>query len=209
MAPQRKTILSELESARTKVYREHVSDAAEKIFARAGYEKATIRQIAKEADISVGSVYGVFQSKTELYSFVHQRHYEELAKQSVQAMQAGPKVMGILLAGARLTGEYFCSHPDFLRIQILSGHAWSVENTGSDMERAAWTAGIELIAQTITNGIASGELPEGKAHRLSRVIMSGYQAILAHWLEEGATESTEEVVMELQEFCRRVLCPSE
>ncbi len=207
MVSPRKSIASELESARAAVYREHLLGAAERVFARCGYEKATIREIAKEAEISVGSVYGVFQGKAVLYSAVHARHYNALASLSVAATKGGRTVMDILITGAAVTAQYFCSHPDFLRIQIQSGHAWSVESNSNDQEQAAWTAGLALITQTIAEGIRKGSVRAGNAERHARIIMAGYQAILVDWLKSGAQESTEQIVAELQELCRRVLAP--
>ena len=44
----------------------HILDAAEQVFAAKGYVGATVREIADEAEFSVGSVYSFFDNKDEL-----------------------------------------------------------------------------------------------------------------------------------------------
>ena len=203
----KKSIVSELEAARASVYREHISRAAERVFAEYGYEKATIRLIAAEADISVGSVYGVFDGKADLYGQVHERHYGQLAALGAAAARAENNVMSVLFEGARVTAEYFCSHPDFLRIQIKSGQTWAFEANENDVADAAWVAGWQLITQTIASGIEGGQLRSGKAERFARIIMAGYQAILADWLASGRREDPAEVCELLQDLVARILLP--
>jgi AcrR family transcriptional regulator len=202
-----KSLASNLEAARTNVYREHISHAAERVFAEHGYERATIRQIAAEADVSVGSVYGVFEGKADLYLHVHQRHYARLAELSAAATRTGSDCMSVLMAGARITADYFCNHPDFLRIQIKSGQAWAFETRENEVRDAAWVAGWQLITQTIAGGIDAGELRPGKPERFARVIMAGYQAILVDWLASGAVDSPDAVCLELEDLVRRILLP--
>jgi len=50
--------------------RQRIINAALKEFARNGYEKASTNVIAKEAEISKGSLFNYFSSKKELYLFL-------------------------------------------------------------------------------------------------------------------------------------------
>ena len=51
---------------RTEERRRGILEAAARVFARKGFEKATTREIAEEADVSEGSIYNYFVSKREL-----------------------------------------------------------------------------------------------------------------------------------------------
>ena len=46
--------------------RHDIAEAAARVFARNGYERATTREIALEADVSEGTIYNYFASKQEL-----------------------------------------------------------------------------------------------------------------------------------------------
>lgn len=48
-------------------HRREILEAAERVFARNGYQGATVEQIAQEAEFAVGTLYNFFGSKEELY----------------------------------------------------------------------------------------------------------------------------------------------
>jgi AcrR family transcriptional regulator len=52
--------------------------AAERVFADRGFEAAKIQAISDEAGVSVGTIYGVFGSKSELFSVVLTHRLPEL-----------------------------------------------------------------------------------------------------------------------------------
>lgn len=51
--------------------RDRVLRAATHLFRESGYDKATIRDIAKEAGMSTGAVFANFKDKAELYEVIH------------------------------------------------------------------------------------------------------------------------------------------
>jgi AcrR family transcriptional regulator len=55
-----------------------ILDAAETVFAKAGYDEATTHQIAEEAGISPGSLYQFFSNKEEIAQALATRYVEEL-----------------------------------------------------------------------------------------------------------------------------------
>jgi AcrR family transcriptional regulator len=55
-----------------------ILDAAETVFAKAGYDEATTHQIAEEAGISPGSLYQFFSNKEEIAQALAARYVEEL-----------------------------------------------------------------------------------------------------------------------------------
>lgn len=50
-----------------------ILDAAELVFGRKGYQQTTMEMLAREAGISVGTLYNLFESKEDLYGRVAQR----------------------------------------------------------------------------------------------------------------------------------------
>jgi len=57
--------------------RQKIINVAEKIFSRYGYNGATMRMIAKEANISIGGLYLHFKNKEELSLFLLKKRIEE------------------------------------------------------------------------------------------------------------------------------------
>jgi AcrR family transcriptional regulator len=71
-----------------------ITEAAVKEFSRNGYEKASMRTIAKEAGISVSNTYNYYRSKEELFITIVEPVFNQLKdilKQSFQqSMRSGP-----------------------------------------------------------------------------------------------------------------------
>jgi AcrR family transcriptional regulator len=57
----------EARRARNDVYRQHIFEAAERVFAERGYEQTKVQEISKLAGLSMGTIYAIFPGKAELY----------------------------------------------------------------------------------------------------------------------------------------------
>jgi len=58
--------------------RKKILKAAEKVFAKRGFQGATIQEIALEAELSVGTIYNFFSGKDGLYSVILTSHLDEM-----------------------------------------------------------------------------------------------------------------------------------
>ncbi len=56
----------------------HILKTAEKVFAKKGYQGATIQEIATEAELAVGTIYNFFASKDALYSEIITSRLDEM-----------------------------------------------------------------------------------------------------------------------------------
>lgn len=63
--------------------------AAAELFAKKGFERTSIRDIASQAGLLPGSVYHYFASKTELFLAIHQEGFSTIMKQVQQAANQG------------------------------------------------------------------------------------------------------------------------
>src|SRR6187402_190689 len=54
-------------AARNDVYRQHILEAAEQVFAESGFDNAKLQDISKLAEVSMGTIYAIFASKEELF----------------------------------------------------------------------------------------------------------------------------------------------
>jgi AcrR family transcriptional regulator len=74
---QHSTSTTTPKQARSQARLERILDAAEHVFARVGFESASIAQIMRRAKSSVGVFYQRFQSKEEIFGAVVQRFTEQ------------------------------------------------------------------------------------------------------------------------------------
>ncbi len=64
--------------------RRKIMKAAEKVFAKRGFQGATIQEIALEAELSVGTIYNFFSGKDALYSVILISHLDEMREKVLQ-----------------------------------------------------------------------------------------------------------------------------
>jgi AcrR family transcriptional regulator len=104
--------------------REHILDAAERCFARAGFHRTTMHDICKEAAISAGALYVYFPSKETLIAGISERDRAEFAKR-LELLAAAPD----FLAALSMMGEqYFVDEPAHKRLMCIEIGVESTRN---------------------------------------------------------------------------------
>ena len=100
-------------AARNDVYRQHILEAAEQVFAENGFDNAKLQDISKLAEVSMGTIYAIFASKEELFRGILDTRGADLlevARASTQA-DADPRAALDRLIEAYI--DYFLAHPSF------------------------------------------------------------------------------------------------
>lgn len=95
--------------------REHILEAAEICFARAGFHRTTMQDICKEAAVSPGALYVYFDSKEALIAGICERELAEFAE-NFAGLGAAPDFLGTLAA---LGEEYFVNQPAHKRLMCI------------------------------------------------------------------------------------------
>jgi len=114
-ATNRSNILSRKERER-EAHRRDILDAAEKVFITKGYHKATVEQIAQEADFSVGTLYNFFKSKEEMYVKVLEKITEDFRGEFEVQVVAERDAVAALQNLIRLRLSHFDAHRGFFRV---------------------------------------------------------------------------------------------
>ncbi|WP_394919761.1 TetR/AcrR family transcriptional regulator [uncultured Robinsoniella sp.] len=74
-------------SKEPEVRKQEIIDVAMKVFAEKGYEAATMKDIAKEADVVAGLCYHYFQNKQELYNIAVTQYAKECSRAFISIFQ--------------------------------------------------------------------------------------------------------------------------
>ncbi|CAN1723156.1 TetR/AcrR family transcriptional regulator, repressor for uid operon [Hyphomicrobium sp. 1Nfss2.1] len=99
--------MPKLKPATQRARREHVLDAAEACFARAGFHRTTMQDICKEAAISPGALYVYFASKEDLIAGIAERDRSEFAERFAE-LSSTPDFMRAL---SDIGQHYFAEEP--------------------------------------------------------------------------------------------------
>src|SRR5690348_6157181 len=107
--PTRKEVLSEFRRA-------GILRAARKVFARHGYDGATMDDVAEASDIAKGTLYLYFKSKRQIYLGVLKEDLAGLREATRQAIALESTAQGRIRAFITARFEFCGRHRDFFRI---------------------------------------------------------------------------------------------
>lgn len=152
--------------------RSHLLDAAEEVFGQKGYHDTSIKEIARLAEFSVGSVYSFFESKDALFRQIFVRRGDEFMP-GLHAVVDGPGApLERLHALVAFQVRFFREHPHFGRIYVQSATPRSSspeEHTDPVVaERHAET--LRLQAALVAEGQRAGQFGPGDADVLARLL---------------------------------------
>jgi len=107
--------MPKLRPATQRARREHILDAAEVCFARAGFHRTTMQDICKEAEISPGALYVYFASKEDLIAGIAERDRAQFGERFAE-LSASPDFLKALEA---LGEHYFAEEPAYKRTMCI------------------------------------------------------------------------------------------
>jgi AcrR family transcriptional regulator len=96
--------------------RAEIVDAARSVFARRGFARGIMDEIAKEAGIAKGTIYLYFRSKTEVYKAVLDRDMKALQKSTLERIDAAHGLKNKIGAFTLARIEYAEAGKEFFRI---------------------------------------------------------------------------------------------
>ncbi len=114
--------------------REAILQAARKIFARGGLDGATLRAIAAEAGIAVGTVYLHYPAKESLYAELLAGSLADLQKHLREAV-ARAAADEQLMAGALAFYDFYRQRPDDLYLGLYLGQGFRPTGLTPELDR--------------------------------------------------------------------------
>ena len=148
------------------VRRDAILAAARKVFARKGYEGATIADIAKEAGVAAGTVYLYYASKTDLFAALNAQFFHAIQTALIEA-EAPPDVRRGTRARIRAVFEACANHRDLVRLVFLN------PDPRTEVARRMKTADEARhrpLAELLQGGMGAGSVRQGDAMFYARLI---------------------------------------
>ena len=96
--------------------RAEILDAARKVFARQGFERGMMDEIAREAGIAKGTVYLYFRSKQEIFRAVLEHNMKVLRQETLSRVDAASTLHAKIRAFVQARMENAEASKDFFRI---------------------------------------------------------------------------------------------
>jgi AcrR family transcriptional regulator len=182
--------------------RNAILQCAARLFSHYGQSKTTVADIAREAQVGIGTVYLVFPSKEaiveELSSSAHVRVLEAMSE--VAEARAGDsfseRLAGVLEMRVAMfqklaeEGQHACE-----LVHCKSGPVKGVHAKFRESERL-------LLQQIFEQAAATGELATLDAKRAAGLVQRAYATLSPPWLYEQPAEETRRAAYEM---CRLLL----
>ena len=170
--------------------RKVILDAAIRVFARSGYHRARVGDIAAEAGVAHGLLYHYFASKEDVLRTIFRENWGELLER-FRAVESADEPADEKLEGvAKILLRTWRNDPDLVTVMVRevgrsAQLATQVEVIGQ---------GFAVIERVIREGQAEGVFRSGLDPRLaSWVVYGGLEEILTGWVMGRLPDGDEEV----------------
>jgi len=163
-----------------------ILQAAERVFAIKGYHKATIQDIAKEAQYAVGTIYLYFKDKEALYLQLIEKKLKDLSSEIKKEVNkvGGPKEKIQVLVRKQLA--YFEEHQDFFKIYFLEreGLRWGARDRISKETVNKFEEYINYLTRLLKEAQDDSLIRQDiDTKRLAYVLASMLNGVIIPWLK--------------------------
>ncbi len=154
--------------------------AARKVFARHGYDGATMDDVAEACSIAKGTLYLYFKSKRQIYLGVLKEDLVSLREATRLAIEAASTAEGRIRAFITTRFDFCEQHRDFFR--IYNSDISAVFITAHPMQkdlREFYLDQARILAEIIADGVRAGELRDVPAQTAAFAIYDMTRASIA------------------------------
>lgn len=135
--------------------RQRLLNAARRLFTTRGYDAATIRDIAAEADLSTGAVFASFTDKADLFNAVIIADSEALFERMAAVEDAGSAAETLLTL---LSLGYDLHHEQLPLMRAALGFSWVRGSEHETRYRRVLRPVLNRLGEVLQSGIERGEL---------------------------------------------------
>ncbi len=174
-----------------------ILDAAARVFARKGYQRATIRQIAAEAGVAEGTIYNYFKSKRHLLIAMASR----LALDSLRQLRSlPPREHERSHMSALVTDRFQLMLNNIDLVRALMPEVLVDDDLRQDYMEEVLSPAIAHLGEYIESRTRAGTFRKVKADIVARAMIGAVMSFSLLWLQQGSeldTRSREELASEV------------
>lgn len=164
---------------------------AERLFARKGFFKTSMAEIAQEAEFSVGSLYQFFPSKEAVYVALMEEKFEEylaLVQRDVAGAKTALDQLDALIA---TKVGFFEKHRNFFRIYVTEWGVGECSIKGVLGKRISSLREeyLALLTKTMETGIRRRLFKKLDAREVAHLFDGMMNAIIHQWIASAGEES--------------------
>lgn len=161
---------------------ERIRASARELFRKHGYEATTMRQIAQQAHVGLGTLFSYADDKRDLVFLIFNEELGALTTQALAAPRPGAALIDQLMAIFRRHYEQFARHPTLSRLalQELTFYSEGKQSQNFHAIRGELIAGIERLVADAQRARRIRSTPAPR--RIALQIFFLYAAALRWWI---------------------------
>ena len=186
-------------SRRERERQEHVRyilDVARRMFAKRGFFKVTMKEIAERAEFALGTVYSFFKGKQNLYQQVIEQKVDELVEAVSNAMACETSPVLIIKGFIEAKLRFFFENLDFVRLYLVEMHGPPLhgERAMSLALQNKYRAVLASVSRAIERGMSDGTFAQASPKALTTALDGQTSAIVFSWLRDISPDSPEKEI---------------
>lgn len=175
--------------------------ASRAVFARDGFHRAAVRDIAQEAGVGTGTFYLYFSSKEACLLGLIDDFYRLLMTRVLESRAGRAGVLDKLAASIGTVIRTFAGHRDLARIVLLQAAG---AHPAFDERLAALHGDFaRMVGEDLSEAIAAGLLPAQDVGVTAPALVGAIYEVIVARLREGRPDDLEAAVPALVGFCLR------
>jgi AcrR family transcriptional regulator len=185
--------------------------AASRIFGEKGYDGAQIAKIASAAEVSLASVYSLFDGKEELYQAVIEVAAESIRKIVFDKVEPVPDPAERLLTLVDSLFDCFEQNRDLLRIYTRStgGLPWRMRHSMGDSSVAIFQSFTDWVTKLAGDAQDAGYLRGLEPETFALTMIGAVTTTAAFAIERTPKRPLTDAAPAVRALCKRVLLGEE
>ena len=165
---------------------EIIFEAAEAVLAERGYHGASVDEVAKRAEISVGTLYNHFGNKENLFASLVERNMGSLREAVAERASAVPTGLDKLHAAVDAMFAHLDQHEKSFRVWVTThGLDWNIAPPQfSDRASAQMRAFKDDVTALCRRAAREGSVPRLDPEFLALSLLGTINSLTVHWVTE-------------------------
>ncbi|MBJ7457678.1 MAG: TetR/AcrR family transcriptional regulator [Thermoleophilaceae bacterium] len=181
-----------------------ILDAAGKLFLTQGLHSTTMAQLAEEADVAIGTLYGHFDGKNDVYAALVDRALELDAEYCDAGWNEASNPLGRLIGIADGYLRFAREHPDYFRLfRFPPADGPTADSSECVSERVR--SEIERMAGAIREAIDDGLFRAVDPDRTAAFMWASWDGVIAAHLLPGNMGLSDDQFEEVLAVAREVI----
>ena len=193
-----------VENSRTKTRKDRIMEAALHIFAKKGFQNATITEISKEAGVSEATIYEYFGTKEDLLFAIPEKISNETFEETSKVIPFIKGVEGKMRAMLLSYVQLYQSNPHYsalVLLQLMSNKRFRQTPAHAAIRRSA-----HRLLDCIKEGTANGTFKrDSNPYLIRSMLMGTIEHLFIHWHMQGMPKRKTTIMDMLDPFIEIIL----